>query len=71
MNDLQKSVGIFDKGGAAFNPVSVVQIKDPADLSDLGLVDVAADDAVEPLDFGGLRYRLFETADIPTASLTA
>ena len=41
------SAGIFDKGGAAFNPVSVVEVKDAADPADFGLMDVAADHAVD------------------------
>ena len=44
--NLHISAGIFDKGAAAFNPVSVVQIKYIADLADLGMVDMAAHHAV-------------------------
>ena len=32
MDDLQMSAGIFDKGGAAFNPVSIVEVADTADV---------------------------------------
>ena len=45
--NLQISAGIFDKGGAAFNPVSVVEVEDIADLADLRLMDMAAHDAVD------------------------
>ena len=33
MKNLHISVGIFDKGSAAFNPVSVVEIEDIVDLA--------------------------------------
>src|SRR5689334_15145555 len=43
--NLQMAACIFDKGAAAFNPVSVVEVKDIADHADLGMMDVAADHA--------------------------
>ena len=42
------SVRIFDKGCAAFNPISVIEIQNGADVSDFGMVDVAAHHAVDP-----------------------
>jgi hypothetical protein len=39
---------ILGEARAALDPVAVVVIGDAADLADLGAVDVAADDAVEP-----------------------
>src|ERR1700750_1657711 len=45
--DFQSSAGIFDKGGAAFNPVSIVEIEDTVDRADRGVMNVSANDAVE------------------------
>jgi hypothetical protein len=36
------SAGIFDNGRAAFNPISIVEIKDGPDSADLRVVDVSA-----------------------------
>ena len=41
------AAGIFDKGGAAFNPVSVIQIEHVADHADFGMVDMAAHHAID------------------------
>src|SRR5580765_1206414 len=46
VKNLHISVGIFDKGSAAFNPVSVIEIEDIADLANLGMMDVAANHPV-------------------------
>src|SRR5258708_3715582 len=58
------SAGIFDKGRAAFNPVSIVEIKNVSDPADLCLMDMAADDAVQTAQFCNLCDRIFEAADI-------
>src|ERR1700761_6088503 len=44
--NLHITAGIFDKGAAAFNPVSVVEVKDVADHADFSLVDMAANNPV-------------------------
>src|SRR6185369_15626623 len=49
--NLHASVGIFDKGAAAFNPVSVIEVKDIADPADLGMVDMTADHAIHAAQF--------------------
>jgi len=64
MNDLQMSQGIFDKGRAAFNPVSIVEIQDISDAPDLRLMDVAAHDAVQPMQFGDAGDGILEPANI-------
>ena len=56
--------GIFDKGAAAFNPVSVVEIKDIADLSNLGMVNMAAHHPVHAAKLGLLRHDLLEAGDV-------
>src|ERR1700761_4832189 len=64
MNDFQMSEGIFDKGCAAFNPVSVVEVKDFPDLAHLRLMDVTANHAIEAARLGGLRNSVLKAADI-------
>src|SRR6202000_3245132 len=53
--NLQISAGIFDKGRTAFNPVSVVKVEDVADHAHLGLVDMAAHDAIDAARGGRSR----------------
>src|SRR5580704_801494 len=47
LQNLQPPVEVLDQGGAALDPVAVVDIGDAADLAHLGLVDVAADHPVD------------------------
>src|SRR5580658_7714117 len=47
VQDLEPAVEMLDESGAALDPVAVVAIEDAADVAHLGLVDVAADDAVD------------------------
>ncbi|HKX65072.1 MAG TPA: hypothetical protein VJM78_07155, partial [Rhizomicrobium sp.] len=62
--NLHISVGIFDKGAAAFNPVSVIEIKDIANPAYLGMVDMAANHAVHAPELGLACHELFEPGDI-------
>src|SRR5580692_884315 len=62
--NLQMSVGIFDKGSAAFNPVPIIGIENSADLADRGVMDMAANRAVEAARAHFARHRLLETANI-------
>ena len=62
--NLQISAGIFDKGAAAFNPVSIVKVEDVADLAHFGVVDVAAHHAVDAALGGGTRHDLLVARDI-------
>jgi hypothetical protein len=57
-------VGIFDKGGAAFNPVSVIEIEDVSDLANLCMMDVAANHPVDAAFVGFQRHHFLEAADI-------
>ena len=45
VDDLQTAVVVLDEGGEAFDPVTIVAVQHAVDLADLGVVDVAADDA--------------------------
>ena len=45
--DLERAVGALDDRRAAFHPVARVDVVDAADALDRGVVDVAADDAVD------------------------
>src|SRR5689334_21097306 len=55
-DDLQPAVAMLDQRGAALHPVAVIAIEDAVDLLDLGLVDVAADDAVQAASPGLCRH---------------
>ena len=54
---------MFDEGGAAFDPVAVVAVEDSVHHAHLGVVDVAADDAVEAASTGLVGQRGFEAVD--------
>ena len=62
--NLHISAGIFDKGAAAFNPVSVVEVKDAADLADLGMMDMAAHHPVHAALSASRRHGFLEAGDI-------
>src|SRR5471032_1276577 len=62
--NLHIPMGIFDKGAAAFNPVSVVEVKDIADPADFGMVDMAAHYPVDAAQLGLVCHDLFEAGDI-------
>ncbi len=47
MQDLEPAVVMLDQRRAALDPVAVVAVKHAADVADLGMMDVAADDAVD------------------------
>src|SRR3569623_14497 len=62
--NLHSASGIFDKGAAAFNPVSVIEVEHVADLADFGMVDMAADHAVHAAHLRLARHDLFEARDV-------
>ena len=45
-HDLERAVSVFGKRRQALDPVAVVGVQDAVDLADLGVMDVAADDAM-------------------------
>ena len=47
LNHLERPVEMLDERGAALDPVAVVAIENAAEIADLGVMDVAADDAVD------------------------
>jgi hypothetical protein len=55
---------VLDQGGAAFDPVAVVAVGDAVHVADLGVVDMAADDAVEAAAAGFLGQRRLEVVDV-------
>ena len=63
-DDLESAVLMLGKRGAALDPVAAIHVADAEIVVDDGVVDVAADDAVDAvaLRLGG--ERLFERADI-------
>src|SRR5579871_2095166 len=65
LQDLEPAVAMLDQRRAALHPVAVVAVEDRADLPDLGLVDMAADHAVDPTPAGFLGQRQLEIVDIP------
>jgi hypothetical protein len=48
VKDLELAVEMLDESSAALDPVTAVAIKNLADLPQLGMVNVAADDALDP-----------------------
>ena len=46
-DDAQAAVEMLDQRRAALHPVAVVAVEDAVDVADLGLMDVAADHAVD------------------------
>src|SRR6476619_236999 len=55
---------MLHQGRAALDPIAVVAIEDGAELADLGLVDMAADDAVDPAPARLFGQRPLEIVDI-------
>ena len=64
MQDFETPVEMFDQRGAAFDPIAVVGVKNVANSADFGVVDMAADDAIESASAGHLGHRLLEIGDI-------
>jgi hypothetical protein len=62
--NLHISLGIFDKGAAAFNPVSVIEIEDATDRADFGMMDMAAYHPVHAAHFGFPSHDFFKARDI-------
>src|SRR5271166_4937973 len=52
VDQFQPTVFVLDQGGAAFHPVPVVDVQNPADFAHFRLMDMAADDAVEAAPAG-------------------
>ena len=63
VEDFHPSVRMLDQRRAALYPVAVVAVHDIADLLHLGLVDVAADNAVDTALGSLVGQRMFEIAD--------
>ena len=57
MNKFQPPVQVLDQRAAAFDPVAVVAIQDAINLTHLGAVNVAADNALVATALGLLRNR--------------
>ena len=47
MQDFEPTVAMLDQRRAALDPVAVVAVEHAVDVADLGVVDMAADDAVD------------------------
>ena len=62
--DLEPAVGMLHQGRAALDPIAVVAIEDGAELADLGLMDMAADDTVDPAPARLIGQRHLEIVDI-------
>lgn len=63
VDQLQPSVLMLDEGGAALDPVSIVQVFDAVNRSHFGVVGMAAHDAVEAAAASLVRERDLETVD--------
>src|SRR4051812_15837124 len=63
VDQLEAAIGMLDEGGAAFHPIAVVHVGDAVDLAHLGVMDVAADDAVEAAPSRLVGERQLEPVD--------
>ena len=63
MDEFDFAVKVFDQGGAAFHPVTAVEVLHPVNGLDLGPVDVAADHAIRPMAPGHGGEGLFIFGD--------
>src|SRR5262245_38117548 len=57
-DDLEPAVMMLDEGGAAFDPVAVIEVVDIADHAVVGRVDMAADDALRAALAGLAHHRV-------------
>src|SRR5882724_10689181 len=71
VDDLQLPGVELHERREALHPVAVVAIEDAADVADLRLVDVAADDAVEGAPARLVRQGVLEIADVAHRVLDA
>src|SRR4051794_21113957 len=62
-HDAQAAVEVLDQGGAALHPVAVIAVEDAVDGADLGVMDVAADHAVDAAAARLACHRLFVVGD--------
>src|SRR5690606_30507446 len=63
-NERQPARPILDERGAALDPVAVVAIEEAVDRRELGLMDVAANDAVDAGLSGRAERRILEALDV-------
>src|SRR5215469_4181439 len=64
VEDLEAPVGMLDQRRAALHPVAVVAVEHVVEPPDLGLVDMAADHAVDLAPAGFFGQRHLEIVDI-------
>jgi hypothetical protein len=64
LDDLQTAIVILDQPGAAFHPVAVVAVQHAVEVADLGVMDMAADHAIDAALARFLGYGLLVVADI-------
>ena len=58
------SAGIFDNGGAAFNPVTVVDVENSVDVLDCRVMDVAAYHSIVTAQMRFARHYRLKTRDV-------
>src|SRR5258708_591893 len=64
LDDLEPATCILDKSGAAFNPIPVIAIQNTVNQFGFRVVDMAADDAVQPASPGFPCQGVLKTGDI-------
>ena len=69
VDDFEPAVVVLDQRRQALDPVAVVAVQDALDLADLGVVDVAADDAVGTEATRLARDRHLELVDVADRAL--
>ena len=71
IEQLETAIQLLDKRGAAFHPVAIVAIHDAVDITDLRVVDMAADDPLHILHAVPRPDSAFSKSPMkPTAFLT-
>jgi len=63
-DDFKLTLRVFGQCRAAFDPIAIIAIKDAVYVSDLGVMDVAADNAIDAALAGGAGDGLFIVGDI-------
>ena len=60
---------VLDQSGQALDPIAVVTVEHPVDLTHLGVVDMATDHAMQPAPTRLTRHGSFEIGDIADCAL--
>lgn len=63
-HQLQMPIMVFDKGGVAFNPITIIAVQNAVDIAHFCMVDMAAHDTLQTPAAGLCGHGHFKVADI-------